>query len=254
MQSVIYSKIEQVQAKLFVCVLTHNQSDVTSLFMNSFVSNSPHQAINLIILDNNSTDQTIDILYGYVDKIANYTIIKSDKNLGVIGGRNYLFDYVFKLSGFLDESSIMFLDNDQLLQDGWYESYLSFMDKGYDIAGAEAWLMNHLYLPVCKIESEQQFFTYVGCGGMMIRAKVVKEIGFFDPVFNPCYFEDPDYNFRAIEAGFKIGWNKDSRILHLAHKTLGNLQATDRRQRFTNSWNIFSKKWEGKRISKLKNI
>jgi GT2 family glycosyltransferase len=54
-------------------------------------------------------------------------------------------------------------------------------------------------------------------GGMMIKKEVVEEIGLFDPQFNPKYFEDPDFCFRAIRKGYKIGWCVDYVIEHQKH-------------------------------------
>lgn len=75
--------------------------------------------------------------------------------------------------------------------------------------------------------------------------EVFESVGKFDPIFNPSYFEDPDYNFRVLDNGFKIGWNIKSRIIHMPHQTLGH--AHDKQQRFIRSMQNFQKKW-GKRL------
>ena len=66
-------------------------------------------------------------------------------------------------------------------------------------------------------------------------------MGCFDDAFNPSYFEDPDFNFRCLDLGLKIGWNYQSKIIHLAHQTLGKV--ADKQARFTRSLMRFRKKW-----------
>jgi GT2 family glycosyltransferase len=83
------------------------------------------------------------------------------------------------------------------------------MESGsYDLVGADAWLMDSSFMPRHNCKKKGDPYTYVGCGGMMVKKEVVDRLGLFDEQFNPAYFEDPDFNFRAREAGFKIGWNQ----------------------------------------------
>ena len=87
--------------------------------------------------------------------------------------------------------------------------------------------------PVKKVEDIRDYFTYVGCGGMLMKRRVPEKIGIFDTRFNPAYFEDPDFSFRAHQAGFKIGWNIAAKLVHLPHQTLGKVNQKDKVQQFT---------------------
>jgi GT2 family glycosyltransferase len=104
--------------------------------------------------------------------------------------------------------------------------------------------MNKNLLPKIKVAKYGDRFTYVGCGGMYIKKEVVESVGLFDEIFNPCYFEDPDYNFRCVQKGFKIDWIPNLPLIHKAHSTLG--KRNDKRIKFRSSWELFNKKWSGK--------
>jgi GT2 family glycosyltransferase len=142
------------------------------------------------------------------------------------------------------------------------------MSEGYDIVGCEAWKMfppNKLfpndsggvimmgntaikdksYYPHKRCTNKHDKFTYIGCGGMLIKREVYEKIGLFDERFSVFYFEDPDFAFRSMQAGFKLGWCPECDIVHLAHQTIGNQKMFDKQKQFLQSWNRFKEKWNG---------
>jgi len=203
------------------------------------------------MIDNGSSDGTQDFLKDFVNKYSNFSLILNDSNLGVIGGRNQGF--IFSKNNRTDISKyIMHLDNDQFVKRGWLEQHVYFLESNdYDLVGVEAWQMNSRFMPIKKICDKKEHFTYVGCGGMLIKNKVVDDIGIFDNIFNPSYFEDPDLNIRANIKGYKIGWNADAKIVHMPHRTLGKLSQAEKSRRFTNSLMKFREKWRGHKLNRL---
>jgi GT2 family glycosyltransferase len=138
----------------------------------------------------------------------------------------------------------MFLDNDQFVHQGWLEQYKDFMtEKRFDVIGADAWLMNNSFMPIKNCKNLGEPYSYVGCGGMMLKRNVVDTVGVFDEQFNPAYFEDPDYNFRARKNNFRIGWNYLAKITHLPHQTLGKNK--NKANIFAESYKKFRNKWLG---------
>jgi GT2 family glycosyltransferase len=168
-------------------------------------------------------------------------LFQSDGNLGVIKGRNTLYEWRRSM-GHNDGRRLIFLDNDQFVLPGWVDAYEEMFDKGYDVVGWEAWQMNHDLFPIQRMRRNVQPFNYVGCGGMMMRPEVPASIGLFDEQFSPAYFEDPDFCFRAHRAGFRIGWSMEinAKIHHEPHSTLGK---QDWRKNFNISHEKFKTKW-----------
>lgn len=225
-----------------IIVLSNNGLSTTKEFLELLYKNTNTEDFRLIFVDNGSTDGTVDFLKTFFKDLKDVIFVSSGTNLGVIDGRNV--GYYFSTCTSKQKSKyIIYLDNDQFVADGWLDQHLSVLNNGYDIVGVEAWKMNKIFVPTDKIDSLNQDFNYVGCGGMLIKRDVTKKIGMFDTRFNPSYFEDPDLNIRAFDHGFKIGWNFKSKIVHMPHRTLGKLSPEEKQERFTKSWNEFRKKW-----------
>jgi GT2 family glycosyltransferase len=244
-----------VQPQTDIICLVHNQLPITKVFVEKIFKYTEN--FSLIFVNNNSTDGTAKWLEEGSDRwtVIHATDINGNRsNLGVIGGRNLGVKYI---------SSKFFvnLDNDQYVGYNWLELLHATMEKGYDIVGKEAWQLvppgkggvvmingkerNRDYFPFhqCKIPNEK--FTYIGCGGMLIKTEVYNKIGLFDEQFSPAYYEDPDLTFRAIKAGFKIGWCPQCPIKHLAHQTIGKQKDFNKNEQFLRSWDRFRKKWNG---------
>ena len=227
-----------MNASVDVIVLTHNAEDTISDFLNAFTKNT-HADHRLILMDNGSSDDTMREFLLFPNVLAH----SSCDNLGVIGGRNKAFEHS-------SADIVVFLDDDQFVHPGWLSHHLDVMNRGYDIVGVEAWSMTSRFYPNKQVVDITDSFNYVGCGGMMIRRHVIDSIGLFDEAFSPAYFEDPDFCFRAIEAGYKIGWNVNAKITHLSHSTLGSDAAAEKR--FLLSHRKFIEKWRGKPLSYMK--
>ena len=108
-----------------IIVLTYNNLQNTSLCIESIFAYT--SGFRLIVVDNNSTDGTVE----YLKKLDQENLILhfSSKNLGCVIGRNF----AYTLSK--DAEYICFLDNDQFVTEGWVESYMSYIDRGFDVIG-----------------------------------------------------------------------------------------------------------------------
>lgn len=232
-------------SKVFLVVLSHNSLDTTKKFLDLLYKYTDPNLFHLYFIDNGSSDETPKFLQDF--RKENMSILLSESNTGVIGGRNLGFD---SFMNHTEYDTLMFLDNDQYVREGWFEQHMDVLNTGYDMIGVEAWRLSPTFIPLRKLTSLNDTFNYVGCGGMLVRREVVDKIGSYDMQFNPSYYEDPDYNKRAHDAGFKIGWNIKSKIIHFPHQTLG--KAADRSQRFMNSLQKFRNKWKGQSMPLLK--
>jgi len=229
-----------------ILVLTYNRLEVTKKFLNLLYLNTSIP-FHLFILDNGSSDGTPEYLrnelFGSKD---NLQIFLEKNNLGIVKGRNKLITEAMKID---EIDKVLILDNDQYVNKNWINNHLSFLNLGYDLVGIEGWQMRSDFYPFKKNKNQSDFFSYTGCGGMLIKREVIDKIGLFDERFFQ-FFEDPDFNFRAFEYGFKIGWNYNPIITHLPHKLLNK----ENRKHFFESWEKFKKKWSGRRLFKLRNI
>ena len=233
-----------------IICLVHNQLHVTRGFVKSIFQNTDN--FRLVFVDNGSTDGTPEFLKKGEEE-GKWKIVTSEDNLGVIGGRNLGAKYI-------EADFFMNIDNDQYPKKGWLDGLFKLIDQGFDIVGPEAWelmppgspgalvmgnsvIPDRSYFPYKHCERPQDSFTYIGCGGTLMKTSVYKEIGLFDERFSPAYFEDPDFSFRAIQAGFKLGWKYKCPIDHLAHQTFDSQQLFNKNNQFAKSLRAFRDKW-----------
>ena len=227
-----------------IILLTYNNLYNTKECIKNLYDNTNINDFNLIVLDNNSKEETREYLKIIFDIYSNIYLSFQQQNLGVIRGRNYGYYFSRKY----DSPYVCFLDNDQFVKKNWLNSYLKLL-KEYDIVGAEGWLMRKDFYPIRKVKINEQY-SYVGAGGMFIKRKVTKDIGLFNTMFKKKYFEDPDLIFRAHKKGYKICWNKEDNIYH-NHK--GNLLNKETKKLFSENLKKFQKKWKGFDIPVLNN-
>lgn len=234
--------------KTDIVCLVHNNLSVTKMFAENIIGNTENY--ELIFIDNGSNDGAEKFLEKGQDK---WKLIKSKENLGVIKGRNLGATYV-------SADYFVNIDNDQIVGPGWLENLHNLMLNGYDIVGTEAWRltpptgkgmivtsngtqMKRDYFPFKHCKHKNESFSYIGCGGMLIKREVYNNIGLFDERFSPAYFEDPDFCYRAIKAGYKLGWLYKNNIVHLEHQTIGSQKLFQKSHQFTQSLKKFQDKW-----------
>ncbi len=218
-----------------VGVLHRNDTKLADMFIDRFMSCNESELCKIVWLDNASTDNSASHVKRKLR--SDDIFISSETNLGVIGGRNKIFDI------FSNESSthLIFLDNDQIVSNGWLSHYTNSNKFDHALSGIEAWQLDGNFKPFKMCTSKDSSFSYVGCGGMCVPRECFNKVGKFDSKLGMAYFEDPDYCFRCIEAGIPIQWCPNKNILHLAHQTLGKMK--ERSAMFSNSAQYFRNKW-----------
>lgn len=233
--------------KTDIIVLTHNQLSITKGFVDHLFENTKN--FRLLFIDNGSTDGTYEFL---LKGNAYWDVIRSETNLGIIKGRNLGAEHI-------QNEYFMNIDNDQYPTDSSWLDGLHDLLLNHDVVGCEAWMLYPPYTPgkimIGKNEFDRSYypfkrctkngekFTYIGCGGMLIKKNVYDKIKLFDERFGSAYFEDPDFSFRCIQNGFKLGWKSDCPIKHLEHQTINNQKLFLKNEQFLKSWQTFRKKW-----------
>ena len=61
---------------------------------------------------------------------------------------------------------------------------------------------------------------YVSAAALMIRSELWRQLGGFSPEFSPAYYEDTDLAFKAREAGYRVRYAPQARVIH--HEGLSN--------------------------------
>lgn len=236
--------------KTSIIILTHNQLDITKQCLNSIRKHTP-EAIELIIVDNNSTDGTV----AYLQKQTDLKTIFNEKNLGFAKGCNQGF-------GVATGDNILFLNNDTVVTENWLGNMLRLLHSNAKIGlvgpvtnyisgpqqipvtyksldGLELFAQNH-----CKWHagSFTRVMRLVGfC--LLIKREVLEEIGLFDERFGFGNYEDDDLCLRAAIQGWQLFIALDSFIHHIGSVTIFNCEDTKYRNLLEENSKVALDKW-----------
>ena len=205
-----------------IIILTYNKLDYTQLCIDSIRKFTNPEDYELIIVDNHSTDGTVD----WLKKQDDLKVIYNAANVGFPKGCNQGIEAA---SG----DNILLLNNDVVVTFNWL-SNLNRALYSDDTVGAVGAVTNNcsnyqqIKVSYKTIEEmldfsrqynksnsqlwEQKLKLVGFC--MLIKRTVVDKIGLLDEIFTPGNFEDDDYSYRIIAAGYKLLLCKDTFIHH----------------------------------------
>ncbi|WP_434640805.1 glycosyltransferase family 2 protein [Thermoanaerobacterium thermosaccharolyticum] len=179
----------------------------------------------IVIIDNASTDNSIDILR---QTLKNYKIIQNDKNLGFAGGNNVGIRYALENGA----EYILLLNNDTVVD----KDFLSYLIKGFSVKENVGMVGGKIYYydkpdkiwyaggKFNKLRARGVHFTLdnnidykevkfiTGCL-QLISADAIKKVGLMKEGYF-LYYEDVDYCFRFIKKGYKLIYSRNSIIYH----------------------------------------
>lgn len=173
--------------------------------------------VNIIVLDNNSSDDSIAI----VKEFPKVQLIISERNLGFGKANNLAIaqaieqkcDYVFLLNQdtWIEKDTIEILVNTAKSNPAYgILSPLHFStDHGKLDKNFETYLSRKISSPIeniCEV-------PFVNAAAWLLPTKLIAKVGFFEPMFSH-YGEDRNYAERVIYHNFKIVVVKECKIYH----------------------------------------
>ena len=178
------------------------------------LKNQTHNKIEVIIVDNNSTDDSVILLKSLSEKIIPMNIFLNKKNEGYCGGCNEGIKHA-------NGEYLLFLSQDRIMSDDWIEKTIAKMNQDEKIGcvvgkvirdGASSPEYGHSYdvygaVLINGIPDESKLFF--GGGTVLIRKKTIEQVGGFDPEFF-IYQEDVDICWRIRLAGYDIKIEKNA--------------------------------------------
>jgi O-antigen biosynthesis protein len=207
-----------------IILILYNRAELTLSCLYSILKNS-FKSIELIIVDNNSTDRTRSLL----QKIFGATIILNEENLHFLLACN-------QASKVAKGKYLLFLNNDAQILGNSIEIAVETLKSSPDIgsvggkiilpdgtlqeAGSIIW-QNGSCLGYGRgdspTEPQYMFKRYVDyCSGafLLTHRSLFLEMGGFDEDYKPAYYEETDYCVRLLRTGKKNVYEPRVAILH----------------------------------------
>lgn len=215
-----------------IIIPTFNRAEVLSEAIVSVLQHTNNYSnIEVIIIDNNSSDNTYDIVLEFM-KVSSIVFYFKEENQGLSHAKNRA----------IKESSgdiIIFLDDDIEIDDKWLNAILEpFEDDSVAVVGGKVlpykvkipdWLPEQYYFLVSIFDpsNNQAFVSHVMGGNCAIRKSVFEKIGLFDITLGRngnilLSGEENDLYTRISRLGLKICYTPHAIIYHKINNKLNS--------------------------------
>lgn len=209
-----------------IIILSYNTKEITKTCLNHIFASCANDNIEVIVIDNASSDGSVEMLKEY----PNITAVYNSENKGFPAGCNQ------GMSLACSSNDLLLLNSDALLM----PNSLFWLRMGLyenDTVGCTGATTNYAsnYQAVGKvINSYEEVYNYsintnipmespyikkmflIGFA-LLIRRDAFTKVGYLDESFSPGNYEDTDYGLRMIEAGYQMILCKNCMIYHYGH-------------------------------------
>lgn len=216
--------------KASIIVLAHNQLEYTKKCLESIRKNTTNIEYEIIVVNNGSSDNTKE----YLELQEDIIVINNEKNLGFSKGNNIGFE---KAKG----KYVVFLNNDTIVTKNWLFNMVNYLDENStvgavgpvtnNISGSQQISVNY------NLENQSNLDTFVNnllrvkkssstlrlvgfC--LVVRKRILSEIGVFDEEFEVGNYEDDDLCLRILEYGYSLKIVHNSFVHHYGSITFKN--------------------------------
>jgi GT2 family glycosyltransferase len=178
----------------------------------------------ILVLDNGSTDATLDVIEEFRAVIPNLRVIDAGEQRGMANLRNR--------AAASTVGDLLLCDADDVVSPGWIRALTDALED-YDIVGGR--LEEHsLNGPLARPRTAQwdalpaafDHLPYAVGANSAFRREVIDGVGGWNPRYDTAG-EDIDMCWRAIHAGFRIGF-APAAVVHYRHRS--EMQAVRRQQ------------------------
>ncbi len=239
-----------------IVIPAYNQMRYTYNTIDSIVKSSPKTSYEIIVMDDNSSEQDAKELD---KKITNIHLINNDENLGFLKNCNEGAKYA-------KGKYIIFLNNDTFVLEHWLDSLVELIESDTNIgmvgskliypdgrlqeAGgiiwndASGWNYGRLDSPHNSEYSYVKEVDYISGASIMLSKQLWKDIGGFDERYTPAYYEDCDLAFAVRAKGLKVMFQPSSILIHFEGVSNGTDTGSGIKQYQIINQNKFYDKWK----------
>lgn len=253
-EPLVFPKV--AQPRVSIVIPAHDKFAVTYNCLASLLLAPGHASFEVIIVDDGSEDQTTSIKR----LVKGIKYVRNDSAQGFVKACNLG-------AGLAKGKFIVMLNNDTEVSAGWLDELLNVFETfdGVGLAGAK------LIYPDGSLQeagglvwnngqpvnygrdgnSKDPRYNYVrqvdyisgAC--IMLPMPLWKELGGFDEVFAPAYFEDTDLAFRVREKGYKTVYTPFSEVIHYEGVSSGTSTESGMKRFQAINQSKFKARWVG---------
>ena len=272
---------------LSIIIVNYNTFKLTKEAIDSCLSEPTHYTYEIFLVDNKSTDDSLEKLEGYFEREISRGIIKviaNNSNDGFAAANNLAIE---KSKG----DFILLLNSDTLIKQSTIDKCMDYMTDGLhaDVGalGCKVSLADGSLDKACKrsfpnpVNSFFKLFNIKTSSGkddynldnldddgvyeidclvgafMLVRKTTIDDIGLLDDTFF-MYGEDIDWCYRIKQAGWRIVYFGEAEIIHYKGSSSENRKTKKRNPKliyeFYRAMYIFYKKHYTKKYNSLVNI
>jgi hypothetical protein len=235
---------------LSIIIVSYNTKDVIRNCLSSIYQNHPELPFEIIVVDNNSLDESQKVLER---EFPDVILITNSENVGFARANNQGIEIS-------KGKYILILNPDTVLFPGALDRMLAYMEKNPDIGAItpKIWLDERKTLQSCILHPftiGNYIFVHSPLGRVfrhncvlkklwkkdieiwlakdplevdciagtciMVRREVLKNVGLLDENFF-MFFEDVDWCLRMKEAGWSLFLLPEAEIMHIAHQSISD--------------------------------
>jgi len=197
------------------------------LFINNLKKNWQFiKDTELIIID----DASHEDIAARVKKIsADIIFLENKKNLGFAKSVNKAASYARTDLIMLLNSDVQLIDNSYITAIQYFEHNpkifgVSFLqiEKHQDLVGKnQIAFINGLIRHNKAVDLKVGDTAWLEGGSMIVRRDYFENLGGFDQLYAPFYWEDIDLSYRALKHGFKLRFEPGIKVFHNHQSTIG---------------------------------
>ncbi|PNT99191.1 hypothetical protein CDQ85_03715 [Clostridium thermosuccinogenes] len=245
------SLVRKALPKTSIIILTYNNLEYNKLCIESIRKYTEKETYEIIVVDNHSTDGTVDWLKQQND----LKLILNNKNYGFPKGCNQ------GIKAAEEGNDILLLNNDTIVTPNWLKNLKKCLYSKDDIGavGSVTNSCSNLQVIPANYSNLEEMIAFAAKNNvsnsslweerlrlvgfcMLIKNEVVKKIGLLDERFTPGNFEDDDFSFRIRKAGYRLILCKDSFIHHFGSTSFKKV-SDKYNELLINNRKKFAEKW-----------